>query len=136
MSKAVLFWSFSGNTKKAAEEYANAEKLTISEIKTVKKYNKLTVWIPGIMRAIGRKSDKVTTDIDITAYDKFVLFFPVWASHPAPSFNGLLDILPPGAEIELHLCSGGGNTKDAEKATSDFISAKGFKLSGYYDLKA
>jgi hypothetical protein len=136
MSKIVLVWSFSGKTEKFAEAFALSEKLPIVKIKTVKKYNKFTVWVLGAPQSMGRKSVPVKTDVDLTNFDKFAIFMPVWAAHPAAPFNGLLEILPPGCEIELHLCSGGGDTTNAKQSTSEFIENKGFKLNGYFDHKA
>jgi hypothetical protein len=135
MAKIVLVWSFSGKTEKFAETFALSEKLPIERIKTVKKYNKFTVWVLGAPQSMGRKSVPVKSDAPLTTFDEFVIFMPVWAAHPAAPFNGLLEILPPGCEIELHLCSGGGDTANAKQSTSEFIVNKGFKLNGYFDHK-
>jgi hypothetical protein len=133
MSATVIYYSLSGKSKKAAEEYANAHSLPVRDI--VCSFNKITAWIVGIPKSISRKKVMVTVNTDLTVYKKFIIFVPVWAGNPAAPFNGLLAILPPGAEIELHLTSGGGETEKTKQATTDFIISKGFKLDGYYDIK-
>jgi hypothetical protein len=133
MSATVIYYSLSGKTKKAAEDYANAHSLPVRDI--ISGFNKITAWIVGIPQSMSRKKIPVTVNTDLTVYKKFIIFVPVWAGHPAAPFNGLLDILPPGTEIELHLTSGGGDTSKTKQATTDFIISNGFKLDGYFDIK-
>jgi hypothetical protein len=133
MSASVIYYSLSGKTKKLAEDYAHAHSLPARDI--ISNFNKLTAWIVGIPQSINRKKPQVTVNTDLTIYKKFFIFVPVWAGNPAAPFNGLLDILPPGSEIELHLTSGSGDTEKTKQATTDFIISKGFKLIGYFDIK-
>ncbi|MDR0992654.1 MAG: hypothetical protein LBL87_07150 [Ruminococcus sp.] len=133
MSASVIYYSLSGKTKKAAEEYANAHNLPARDV--ICSFNKLTAWIIGIPKSISRKDVQVTVNTDLTIYKKFIIFMPVWAGNPAAPFNGLLGILPPGTEIELHLTSGSGDTEKTKQATTDYIISKGFKLVGYFDIK-
>jgi multimeric flavodoxin WrbA len=132
---AVVYYSYSGNTRKKAEKFAKAHGLPIIEVTMKKPYGKLTAFLSGCPKAMGRKSVPIDISRNLAEYDSFAVFMPVWAGHPAPPFNALVDALPKGASVELFLCSAGGETLKSE-ATAAFCEGKGIKLKSYTDIKA
>jgi flavodoxin len=132
---ATVYFSYTGNTRKKAEEFAKAKDIDLIEVTMKKPYNKFLSFLIGCPKAMGRKSVPINIDGDLEKYDSFTVFMPVWAGHPAPPFNALLDVLPKGALVELYLCSGGGETT-TRKATEAFCESKGIKLKSYTDIKA
>jgi hypothetical protein len=132
---AVVYYSYSGNTRKKAEEFAKAKGFPIIEVTMKKPYGKLTAFLSGCPKAMGRKSVPIDIGGELVQYDSFAVFMPVWAGHPAPPFNALVDALPKGVSVELNLCSAGGETSKHE-ATAAFCEGKGIKLKSYTDIKA
>ncbi|MDR0904058.1 MAG: hypothetical protein LBM59_05440 [Ruminococcus sp.] len=132
---AAVYYSYTGNSRKKAEEFAKASGTDLIEVTMKKPYGKLSAFLVGCPKAMGRKSVPVNIDGDLKKYDSFAVFMPVWAGHPAPPFNALLEELPKGSSVELYLCSGGGETTTGE-ATKAFCEGKGIKLGGYKDIKA
>ncbi|MDR0974701.1 MAG: hypothetical protein LBL80_03300 [Ruminococcus sp.] len=132
---AVVYYSFTGNSRKKAEEFAKASGSDLIEITMKKPYGKLSSFLKGCPKAIARKSVPINIGGDIKKYDSFTVFMPVWAGHPAPPFNSLLEALPKGSSVELYLCSGGGETTTSEK-TKAFCESFDIKLNGYKDIKA
>jgi flavodoxin len=133
--KAAVYYSYSGNTRKKAEEFAKKSGLALIEITMKKPYGKLTAFLSGCPKAMGRKSVPINIGGNLAEYDSFAVFMPVWAGHPAPPFNALLDALPKDVSVDLYLCSGGGETP-AHEATEAFCEGKGIKLKSYTDIKA
>ena len=72
---------------------------------------------------------------DLSAYDKIVIAMPIWAGHPAPAINNIIDILPAGKEIELVMVSGSGSSADSAPKTKALIEAKGCKIVKYLDKR-
>jgi multimeric flavodoxin WrbA len=132
---AAVYYSYSGNTRKKAEEFAKANNLPIIEVTMKKPYGKLMTFLAGCPKAMARKSVPVEIGGNLAEYDSFAVFMPVWAGHPAPPFNALLDALSAGVSIDLYLCSAGGETSTRE-ATEAFCEGKGIKLKSYTDIKA
>jgi hypothetical protein len=132
---AVIYYSYSGHTKTAAEDKARVLGADLIEVTMKKPFGKLSVFLIGCPKAMGRKPVPIDIDGDAGKYDKFAVFMPVWAGHPAPPFNALLKELPKNAVIDLFLVSAGGKTA-TEDATKAFITKMGFTLMSYTNIKA
>lgn len=108
MSKVILFYSYSGKTKKLAAELAEKEGAELIEIKESKKRSPIGTVIPGVFQAMGMKASKIVQpDIDLNMYDEIVIAGPIWAGHAAPAVNAIIDMLPQGKQVTLILLSGG-----------------------------
>ncbi|MDR0986948.1 MAG: hypothetical protein LBL98_04555 [Ruminococcus sp.] len=132
---ATVYYSYSGNTRGKAEESAKASGTDLIEVTMKKPYGKLMTFLAGCPKAMSRKSVPINIGGDLKKYDTFSIFMPVWAGHPAPPFNALLEELPKGSSASLYLCSAGGETSTGE-ATKAFCESKGIKINGYTDIKS
>ena len=137
MKTIILYYSFSGKTKALAIQKANELGAAIEEIIDVKKPSKLKALTAGIHKAVKRKKAEIQPLKSALAdYDHIIIMVPVWASHPAPAFNNIIEHIPSGKKIELIMVSAGGGTKSSAEGTKALIAARGCELTGYADVKA
>ena len=124
MATAILYYSYSGTVKAFAEKQAGETGAALFEIREVKKHNGFTAFLPGCFQAMGMKSSKVVPpEADLSAYDEIVIMGPIWAGHPAPAVNGIIDLLPTGKSVSL-VCLSGRGGYDLSK-TAALVTAKG-----------
>ena len=86
MSKAVVYYSLSGNTKEAAVEIARKLGVKIFEIEPVKPLPQNTVRqmiVGGMQSTFGRKPQIKGVPDNIDYYDEIILGTPIWAGMPA-----------------------------------------------------
>lgn len=134
MKTIVLYYSFSGKTKKLAAQKAAELGADIEEIVPVRKPSKLGAYTAGIVRAMQRKATAVKPfQSDLNGYDTIVLMAPIWASHPAPAFNGAVGMLPSGKKVELIMVS--ASEKSEAEGTKALVAARGCEVTGYTDIK-
>jgi len=134
MKELVLFYSYSGNTKKIAEEFAKEHNFDICEVTDLKKPNKFVAYTAGIVKVMKNSAFKIAPlAVKTEDYDVVNIFAPVWADHPAPSMNGALKMLPKDTEIKLFMVSHSGRSGEASvyKRMEDL----GLKIVGYEDIK-
>lgn len=139
MKELVLFYSYSGNTKKAAEKFSGENNFDICEVVDEKKPGKFSAYTAGIVKAMkgsGRKIKPLAVNgqpVKFGDYDMVNVFAPIWAGHPAPSMNSALKMIPQGTKIKLFMVSmSGQSSKDTiTKRAQD----SGLKISGYEDIK-
>ena len=120
MKTLVVYYSYSGNTKRIAERTAGELKAELFEIKDKKRPGKISAYVAGCFRAMSQKETPIEpVDIDFSRYDKIIVMAPIWAGHPAPAFNSLVVQLPKGTKVELHMVSGSGESnKEIIKSTN------------------
>jgi len=136
MKKLVVYYSYSGNAKRLAQQLAANESADSAEISDVKKPNKLKAYTVGVMAAIRGKSWKIQPlAVDLSEYDSLTLFFPVWASNPPPAFNALLEILPSGKVIDVKAVSKSGSSECRDKIDC-IIKEKGSEMASYENIKS
>jgi flavodoxin len=137
MKTLILFYSFSGKTKKLASEKAMETGADIEEIFEVKKMSMFKAFTSGIYRAVKHKTTKIQPiKSELNSYEKIIIMMPVWASNPAPAFNNIIEQLPSGKKIELIMNSAGGGTEKSAESTKAVITAKGCEVIEYTDVKA
>jgi flavodoxin len=135
MKTLIIFYSYSGSTKAIAEQLATAESADITEIKDLKRPGKLKAYTAGIFAAGTGKAWKIQSiEADMTAYDRLILFAPVWANNPPPPFNALLELLPEGKAVSVKLISMSGKS-DCKERIARAIIAKGCILENFEDIK-
>ncbi len=136
MSTLVIFYSFSGKTKRIASDLAKKENADLFEVKAKKPYNIFTAFLKGAPAAMKQKHTEVA-DIkcDFSRYDKVIALAPVWGGFPAPPFNAFLRKIPKGKEVGIIMVSGGGTTKDSQKII-EFAKGLGLNVTEYKDIKA
>lgn len=120
---------------KEAERLAAELKVPSYRVKEVRNRSFFTAFVPGGLSARQRKTVAIQPlDLDLNEYDRIIIGCPVWAAYPAPAFNAIVEKLPAGKEVELFLCSGGGDTAESEKGTKELIEKKGCTLVSYRDV--
>ena len=135
MKQLVIYYSFSGKTRKIAEELAKKESADIFEIKDVKPFGKLKAYTAGIIASIKGKTWNITPpDIGMLDYNKIIMLAPVWADNPSPAFNTMLEYLPSGKLISIKMVSASGksNCKDRLEA---ILNKKDCVLESFEDIK-
>ena len=136
MKTVILYYSFSGKTKKLAIKKANELGADIEEITEVKKSSMLKAFTVGAFMAIKRKKAEIQPVTSVlSGYDQIIIMAPVWANKPAPAFNNIIEHLPSGKKIELFLTSGSGKTKGSTEGTKALVAARGCEVTGYTDIK-
>jgi len=136
MSQLIIYYSYSGKTRKIAEELAKKESADIYEIKDIKPFGKLKAYTAGIIASIKGKAWQIMPpDIDIAKNDKIILLAPVWANNPPPAFYAMLEYLPPGKPVSIKMVSASGKS-DCKARIEAIIENKGSTLESFEDIKA
>jgi flavodoxin len=135
MTTIVVYYSYSGQTKKIAEKTAAKESADIAPITDVRRPNKLKAYTLGCFAAIRGKAWKIKPlDKKLASYERIILLSPVWASSTPPAVNALLELLPDGKKIAVIMVSAGGKS-ECESRLKAIIEAKNCKLESFQDIK-
>lgn len=136
MKSLVIYYSFTGHTKTFAENLAKEIAADIIEVKETKKRSMFTAFLCGCFAAMRQKTTKVQPFFaDYPSYGKVIICAPVWAGHPAPAFNNIVESLPKGKDIELYMISGGGTMNMGKNKVIAKIEKQGCKVIDYKDIK-
>ena len=134
MKTLILFYSYTGNSKRFAENLSKKIDADIEEVKTDKRPGTIAAYVFGSFSAMRQKSVIIKPiQADISQYDHFILIAPIWAGNPAPAFNSMIDNLSAKKSVELYLISGSGNSN--KDKISSYVENKGFKIFAYHDIK-
>lgn len=136
MKTLVLYYSFSGKTKKEAEKIAASNKCKLYGVTEAKKRGKFSAFLRGCPQAMKRAVPAVNpVGLKFEEYDRIYIGAPVWAGYPAPAFNAMVKLLPAGKEVSVFLTSGGGDTSKSAEGTKKMITDKGCTVTEYKDIK-
>lgn len=84
----VIFYSFSGITRRVAEGIRNASGCDLIEVRARTPYTALTAYTKGILHSRKEACDPIEpAEIDVSGYDLLIIGTPVWVSKPAPPAN-------------------------------------------------
>jgi len=134
MKTLILFYSYTGNSKRFAENLSKKIGADIEEVKTDKRPGTIAAYVLGSLSAMRQKSVIIKPiQADIRQYDHFILIAPIWAGNPAPAFNSMIDNLSAKKSVELYFISGSGNSN--KDKISSYVENKGFKIFDYHDIK-
>jgi DNA-binding transcriptional ArsR family regulator/flavodoxin len=90
----VIFYSYSGITRRVAEGIRNASGCDLIDVKTKKPYTPLTVFTTGILRSRKMACDMIEpAEIDVSGYDLLIIGTPVWAGRATPAINAAVQAL-------------------------------------------
>ncbi|MFP3155534.1 hypothetical protein LQZ18_14115 [Lachnospiraceae bacterium ZAX-1] len=135
MEMLILFYTYSGNSKKTAEIIAKKRNATIYEVKETAKPRTLKAYSIGCFKALRGKSSPIEPiSADLAKYDRLILVGPIWAGNPAPAFNAILDTIPPHKKVEVVMVSGSGKSKCKDKIAAK-IKSKGSVLTSFKNVK-
>lgn len=138
MNSIILYFSYTGHSKKVAEKLARTQNAELVEIQPASERGKLWTYLVECPRAMMRKPIEIEpVDKDLSGYDLITLIAPVWAAYPAPAFNSMVKLLPKNKNVQVMLVSGSGSgaTKKSEKGTRHLIHDHGCKLLNYKEVK-
>lgn len=111
--RIVVYYSFEGNTKKAAEKIAEGLQSDIWRLKPVKEMpcHGVRKFIFGGMQAtFGCSVPIQKIELDMEQYDEIILGTPVWAGKCTPVVNQFLKEINDREKITaVFTCSGGGD---------------------------
>ena len=135
MKTLIMFYSYSGKTKKIAQELAIKESADIAEVKDIKRPFKLKAYTAGIISSIRGKAWPIQKlDKNFADYDHLILLAPVWAGNPPPPINKVLEQLPEGKSISVKMVSASGES-DCKARLEATIKAKSCTLESFEDIK-
>ena len=90
----VIFYSYSGVTRRVAEGIRSASGCDLVEVRTKKPYTWLTLFPTGVMRARRQACDLIEPEtIDVSGYDLLIIGTPVWTGKPTPAINAAVKAL-------------------------------------------
>jgi len=136
MKTIVVYYSFSGKTKKFAHELAAKESADVFSLKAEKPKSMFGAFLAGAPAATRRKTARIgTLGFSFNEYDKVILAAPIWAGYPAPAFNNAVQLLPEGKQVELYFTSGSGDSAKSKEGTKALIAGRGCELLEYHDVK-
>ncbi|MFH1957684.1 MAG: flavodoxin family protein [bacterium] len=128
--EAIVYYSLTGNTKKAAEILAGRLNLPF-EIIRIREKKKRGFLINAITALFKIRVEIDGTDLDLTRFDKVYFGSPVWAGSPAPALNTFLQVCTglEGKEVSIFVTYGSGLGKErALKIMQNLIRKKGAKV--------
>lgn len=121
----VIFYSYSGITRRVAEGIRNASGCDLVEVRTKKPYTWLNLFPTGVMRARKQACDPIEQEtIDVSGYDLLIIGTPVWTGKPTPAINAAVHALT-GCEGKMavvfitYLNCPGKALEDLSKALAD-----------------
>lgn len=126
MKTLVVYYSFDGNTKAAAEKIAAELSAELLELKPIKEIPRKGIgkFLTGGMKAtFGMGTKLQPIDIRPQEYDRIILGTPIWAGKAAPAINEFLKEYPVSEHIiGLFTCSGGGDNQGCVKQLEKKLS--------------
>ncbi len=137
MKNLVIYYSYSGKSRKIAQEIARSKNADIVEVKEIKKRSTFNAYVFGSLASRRQKTSEIEKlKCDISAYKKITIVMPIWAGFPAAPFNNIVKVLPSGKEIALVMTSGSGNSNGSADKTKSLITEKGCMVVSYQDIKS
>ncbi|HEX3002376.1 MAG TPA: flavodoxin, partial [Methanoregula sp.] len=90
----VIYYSYSGITRRVAEGIRNASGCDLIEVRTKAAYTSFTAYTKGVVRSRKGACDVIDPDeIDVSGYDLLIIGTPVWAWKPSPAINAAVKAL-------------------------------------------
>ena len=135
MKTLIIYYSYTGNTKKIAEALCAEDPADIAEIRDVKRPGKIKAYVAGCFAAMRGKCGRIEPlGVDMAGYERLVLLSPIWASNPPPAVNTVLGQLPEGKTIAVKMVSGSGKSGCRERIEK-IINDKNGTLESFEDIK-
>ena len=136
MNTLVVYYSYTGGTKVLAVDFAEKESAETLEILDIKKTGKVKAYTAGCFASIKGKSWEIQPiSTDLSGYDRFVLFAPIWAGNVPPAVNAFLSVLPSGKNVAVKAVSGSGKS-GCENKIKGILKEKGCELESFENIKS
>ena len=94
MNVAIAYYSFTGNTKKAAgviAEILKAQNNSVQQLEIQAPKESANFFIQCLRAAIRKKTEILPIETDLSTYDLVILGCPVWASQMVPAMRKFLE---------------------------------------------
>ena len=114
MKGIVIFYSLTGQTKKAAEQICSGLHLDLLEIETARHMPKnrlLSVFMGGAMVNLGLYPSIKPSSISLESYDYIILGTPVWAGKCAAPVKSFIKKYGINKAIAIFTSSGSGENE-------------------------
>jgi DNA-binding transcriptional ArsR family regulator len=134
----VIYYSYSGITRRIAEGIRNASGCDMIEVRTKTPYSSFTAYTKGVLRSRKMACDPIDPDaIDVSLYDLLIIGTPVWAWKPAPAINAAVKALT-GCEGKMAVIFTTCNNHPGEALPllSKALQARGVKVMATISLDA
>ena len=134
MSTLVIFFSYTCNTKKMAQETAEEKGAVLAEVKPEKLPSKIGAILRSFIGDMDKKDWSIKPlDVDMNDFDHIIMMAPVWNYRPAPYMNAIINSLPPGKSVEFIMVSAGGVTKNKD-AVVEKVKQAGCTITGWQEI--
>jgi len=128
MKSLVVYYSFTGKTRLAAQAIAEALNATLVEVEERRPVPMPFVYVSGGFRAFMNWGSKIKPlDVDLKQYERIIIGSPMWAYRPAPAINSFIYQTNFEGRSVIPFFTMGGN--DSEKALAN-MTAKIEKRQG------
>ncbi len=138
MKTLVVYYSLEGNTRYVAERIAGALGADTLRLVPQKAYKTkgLAKFIWGGKSAVmGERPALEPYDVDLTAYDRVVLGFPVWASNFTPPLRTFVldnQTALQGKELCAYACQAGSGAEKALEKLRACLGISGFAAQAVF----
>lgn len=128
MKDLIVYYSFEGNTKKAAEQIAKAMDADILELETIKQLpkNNAKFFVGGAMAAFEINAKLKNLGKNLNEYNRIIIGTPIWAGKCAPAINTFLKKCgyPEKIHAVFTLSGGGDNEKCLQQINKKLTNLK------------
>jgi DNA-binding transcriptional ArsR family regulator len=134
----VIFYSYSGITRRVAEGIRNASECDLIEVRTKQPYTSFSAYTTGVLHSRKETCDPIEpAEIDVSGYDILIIGTPVWAWKPSPAINAAVRALR-GCEGKMAVifttCS--NQPGEALPILSKALSERGIRVMAEISLNA
>ena len=134
MSTLVIFFSFTCNVKKMAQEMAEAKGAALVEVKPEVLPSKMGAIMKSYIGDMDKKDWPIKPlGVDLNDFEHIIIMCPVWNYKPAPYMNNVLNSLPQGKSVEFHMVSAGGVTKNKDQVVAK-VKQAGCNVVGWHEI--
>jgi flavodoxin len=138
MKSLVVYYSFTGKTRLAAQAIAKALNATLVEIEERRPVPMPFVYVSGGFRAFMNWGSKIRPlDVDLKQYERIFIGSPMWAYRSAPAINSFIYRTNFEGRSVIPFFTMGGD--DSEKALANItakIEKKQGKVAGSFAIKS
>ncbi|MDR2655978.1 MAG: hypothetical protein LBC56_07960 [Oscillospiraceae bacterium] len=136
MKTIVIFYSYTGHAKALAQKAAEKESADIAEIRDLRRPSKFRAFALGCFAAVRGKSWPIQPlGTDLAAYDRLILFSPIWAGNTPPAVNALLEQVPENKTVLVKAVSASGSSACKERIEA-VIKPRGGHLESFENIKS
>ncbi len=138
MKSLVVYYSFTGKTRLAAQAIAKALTATLVEIEERKPVPMPFVYVSGGFRAFMNWGSKIRPlDVDLKQYERIFIGSPMWAYRSAPAINSFIYKTNfEGRSVVPFFTMGGDNSEKALANITAKIEKKQGKVAGSFAIKS